>query len=61
MAPATVNNHLPSLLAFTSWVAAQVATVFPDGDPAKGIRELGLSPLEPPALTLAQVRSLKNL
>ena len=35
--------------------------VFPVGDPAKGIRELGLPPLEPRALTPAQVRSLKNL
>ena len=61
LAPATVNNHLASLSAFTTWVAAQAPTVFPVGDPAKGIRELGLPPLEPRALTPAQVRSLKNL
>ena len=61
LAPATVNNHLASLSAFTTWVAAQAPTVFPVGDPAKGIRELGLPPLEPLALTPAQVRSLKNL
>jgi integrase len=61
LAPATVNNHLASLSAFTTWVAAQAPAVFPVGDPAKGIRELGLPPLEPRALTPAQVRSLKNL
>src|SRR5262249_60490738 len=61
LAPATVNNHLASLSAFTTWVAAQAPTVFPVGDPAKGVRELGLPPLEPRALTPAQVRSLKNL
>src|SRR5215211_6042160 len=33
----------------------------PVGDPAKGVRELGLPPLEPRALPPAQVRSLKNL
>jgi integrase len=61
LAPATVNNHLASLSACTTWVAAQAPTVFPVGDPAKGIRELGLPPLEPRALSPAQVRSLKNL
>src|SRR5215207_381113 len=60
LAPATVNNHLASLSAFTTWVAAQAPHVFPVGDPAKGIRELGLPPLEPRALTPAQVRSLKR-
>src|SRR5829696_4325774 len=61
LAPATVNNHLASLSAFTTWVAAQAPAVFPVGDPAKGVREIGLPPLEPRALTPAQVRSLKNL
>lgn len=61
LAPATVNNHLASLSAFTTWVAAQAPAVFPVGDPAKGIRELGLPPLEPRALSPAQVRSLKNV
>ncbi len=61
LAPATINNHLASLSAFTTWVAAQAPTVFPVGDPAKGVRELGLPPLEPRALSPAQVRSLKNL
>ena len=61
LGPATVNNHLASLSAFTTWVAVQAPAVFPVGDPAKGIRELGLPPLEPRALTPAQVRSLKNL
>jgi integrase len=61
LAPATVNNHLASLSAFTSWVCAHTPAVFPLGDPAKGIGELGLPPLEPRALSEAQVRSLKNL
>ncbi len=61
LAPATINNHLASVSAFTTWVAVQAPTVFPVGDPAKGVRELGLPPLEPRALTPAQVRSLKNL
>src|SRR5215203_3244599 len=61
LAPATVNNHLASLSAFTTWVAVQAPDIFPVGDPAKGIRELGLPPLEPRALSPAQVRSLKNV
>jgi len=60
-APATTNNHLASLSGFTTWVHAQSPRLFPVGDPAKGIGELGLPPLEPRALTEAQVRSLKSL
>jgi len=60
-APATTNNHLASLSGFTTWVHAQSPRLFPVGDPAKGIGELGLPPLEPHALTEGQVRSLKNL
>ncbi len=60
-APATTNNHLASLSGFTTWVHAQSPQLFPVGDPAKGIGELGLPPLEPRALSEAQVRSLKNL
>lgn len=60
-APATVNNHLAALSAFTTWVHAQDPKRFHRGDPAKGIRELGLPPLEPRALDGDQVRSLKNL
>lgn len=60
-APATVNNHLAALSAFTTWVHAQDPKCFHCGDPAKGIRELGLPPLEPRALNDDQVRSLKNL
>ena len=61
LAPATVNNHLASLSAFTSWVTAQAPRAFALGGPAKGIGELGLPPLEPRALSPEQVLSLKNL
>ena len=61
LAPATVNNHLAALSAFTSWVHAQDPRCFDCGDPAKGIREIGLPALEPRALNDDQVRSLKNL
>ena len=40
MAPATVNNHLASLSAFTTWVCAHEPRLFPVGDPAKGIGEM---------------------
>ncbi|HYF76887.1 MAG TPA: tyrosine-type recombinase/integrase [Symbiobacteriaceae bacterium] len=61
MAPATVNNHLASLSGFTTWVHAQAPALFATGDPAKGIGEIGLPPLEPRALSDDQVRSLKNV
>ena len=61
LAPSTVNNHLASLSAFTTWVDAQEPGLFPAGDPAKGIKELRLPPLEPRALSEEQVRSLKNV
>lgn len=61
LAPATVNNHLASLSAFSTWVHAQVPRLFPLGDPAKGIGALGLGPLEPRALSTEQVQSLKSL
>lgn len=61
LAPSTVNNHLSSLSAFTTWVEAQAPGLFPTGDPTKGVKELGLPPLEPRALSDSQVRSLKNV
>lgn len=61
LAPATVNNHLASLTAFTAWVAAQAPTLFATGNPATQIAELGLGPLEPRALNAEQVRSLKSV
>jgi site-specific recombinase XerD len=61
LAHSTINNHLASLSAFTTWVHAHSPDLFPLGDPTKGIGELGLPPLEPRALTPDQVRSLKNV
>lgn len=61
LAPSTVNNHLASLSAFTTWVDVQEPGLLPAGDPAKGMKELRLTPLEPRALSGAQVRSLKNV
>ncbi len=61
LAPSTVNNHLASLPAFTTWVDTRAPRLFPAGDPAKGVKEVRLPPLEPRALSEAQVRSLKNV
>lgn len=61
LAPATVNNHLAALTAFTAWVMTQAPTLFAAGNPGTGIGEIGLGPLEPRALTPAQVRSLKSV
>jgi integrase len=61
LAPATVNAHLASLSAFTTWVGAQDSTALPHGDPTTGVQGLPLPALEPRALTEVQVRSLKSL
>jgi integrase len=61
LAPATVNNCLASRSGCTTWVTAHAPQVFPVGDPAKGIGELGVPALEPRALCPGQVRSLTNL
>ena len=61
LAPSTVNNHLASLSAFTTWADAQEPGIFSAGDPVKGIKELRLPPLEPRALSEVQIRSLKNV
>lgn len=61
LAPSTVNGHIASLSTFTSWVKTIAPGLFPIGDPAKGVSELGLPPLEPRTLSDTQMRSLKNL
>ena len=61
LATSTINNHLASVSAFTTWIAAQDPNLFPAGDPAKGIGELPLPPLEPRALSHTQIRSLKSI
>lgn len=61
LAPATVNSHLASLTAFTTWVHTQAPTLFAAGNPGSQISEIGLGPLEPRALTADQVRSLKSV
>jgi integrase len=61
LAPATVNNHMASLSAFTAWVVIQAPSAFALGDPCKGIRELPLPALEPRALSERQIVSLKNI
>ncbi len=61
LGPSTVNNHLASLAGFCSWVAAQAPEALPSGNPTSGARTLALAPLEPRALTPAQVRSLKSV
>jgi len=60
-AASTVNNHMASVSGFTTWVQTHDPSLFPAGDPIKGISELPLPPLEPRTLTGRQVSSLKNL
>jgi site-specific recombinase XerD len=61
LGPSTVNNHLASLAGFWGWVAAQAPEALPGGNPTSGVRTLALAPLEPRALTPAQVRSPKRV
>jgi site-specific recombinase XerD len=61
LGPSTVNNHLASLAGFCGWVVAQAPSALPGGNPTSGVRTLALAPLEPRALTPAQVRSLKSV
>jgi integrase len=61
LAPATVNAHLASLSGFMTWVTAHEPAALPHGNPAAKVTDLPLPPLEPRALTEAQVRSLKNV
>ncbi|GAC1537643.1 MAG: hypothetical protein NVS2B4_17800 [Ramlibacter sp.] len=60
-APATINSHLASLSAFTTWVHTHAPHLFPLGDPVKGVATLSLGPLEPRALSTEQLQSLKSL
>ena len=61
LAPATVNAHLASLSGFTTWVVARDPAALPHGNPCAKVADLPLPPLEPRALSPAQVRSLKNV
>ena len=61
MAPATVNAHLASLSGFTTWVIVRDPAALPHGNPCAKVTDLPLPPLEPRALSAAQVRSLKNV
>lgn len=61
LAPATVNAHLASLWGFTTWVVARDPAALPHGNPCAKVADLPLPPLEPRALSPAQVRSLKNV
>jgi integrase len=61
LAPATVNSHLASLSGFMTWVLAHEPAALPHGNPCAKVADLPLPPLEPRALTEAQVRSLKNV
>ena len=47
LSASTVNNHLASLSAFTTWVQTHSKDGFALGNPTKGIGELALPPLEP--------------
>ena len=47
LAPATVNNHLASLSAFTTWVAAQATTAFPVDEPPPPAPEAPALPVAP--------------
>src|SRR5437868_6688195 len=60
-AHSTINNHLASLSAFTTWVHVHNPHLFAVSGPAKGVGELGLPPLEARTLSPEQVRSLKSL
>lgn len=61
LGPSTVNSHLASLAGFCGWVAAQSPDALPGPNPTSGVRTLAQAPLEPRALTPAQVRSLKSV
>ncbi len=61
LAASTVNHHLASASGFLAWVTAQTPDAPSAENPATGVGTLALPPLEPRALTPAQVRSLKSV
>jgi site-specific recombinase XerD len=61
LAPATVNTLLSSLSGFTTCVCTHDPAALPHGNPCAKVGDLPLPPLEPRALTPAQVRTLKNV
>ncbi|MGH3599491.1 MAG: tyrosine-type recombinase/integrase [Pseudonocardiaceae bacterium] len=61
LAPATVNAHLASLSGLMTWVLAHEPAALPHGNPCAKVADVPLPPLEPRALSEAQVRSLKNV
>jgi integrase len=61
LAPATANAHLASLSGFCTWVLAHEPAALPHGNPCARVGDLPLPPLEPRALSVGQIRSLKNV
>lgn len=60
LAPVTVN-HQASLSGFLAWVGRRRRRRCPVAIPSRRVGSVGLAPLEPRALTAAQVRSLKSV
>jgi Domain of unknown function (DUF4158) len=54
--PSAVVEYLASLSGFTMWVVARDPATLPNGNPCAKVADLPLPPLEPRALSPAQVR-----